>query len=354
MQNNQLNPTINDVRILDERDVPAPKSILYFIHNQLLDKQLSELKVTEIPISRPTYFSKTITACVQNTAPAIMLEYGQINSLRSLARNLKAFLYNLVAKKSKPLSFNTNVFDVRDISPNNIAHLMVQAIPLCLHARDLAGPDIEFIFTKMGAPFKTLLNEFGINPIISNKKIKAPFIKISATRGFAAYNIATAFDCQTFTFLPNVYEKYQFSSGLAGMHKIFISRRGMRGLVNHNEVEQLLTSKGYKTVFMEDYSLAVQLGIASEATDIVAVHGASMGMLVLRKSINSLIEICPPNAYQDYFAVALGDRVKKHIQMMDSFDSRVRFNDYSVIAHYKNQPFSANIVQLNHALAMID
>ena len=105
---------------------------------------------------------------------------------------------------------------------------------------------------------------------------------------------------------------------------------------------------------MEDYSIAVQLGIATEANDIVAVHGASMGMLVLRKNINSLIEICPSNVYQEYFPIALGSRVKTHIQMMDTYDFRVGFHDYSLISHFKSLPFSANIAQLHQALDMIN
>lgn len=354
MQANQDNPLIKDVHVWDEREIVQSTSVVQFICNQSTSDHLAQSNCTDITIQKSTYFNRMVTASVDAMTPAIHKEYRPINSFKSLAQNLKALIANLHAQFSKPVEFKTIVFDVREIEPNNIAHLMMTAIPFCLHTRDLVGADIQFLFNKMAKPYQNLLKAFDIQPIISNKKIKAPFIKVTGTRGHAYYNIINILDCPPITFVPDIYEKYQFTSGLAGMNKIFIARRGARGLTNHVEVEKLLTARGYKAVYMEDYSIAVQLGIASEANDIVAVHGASMGMLVLRKNINSLIEICPSNVYQEYFPIALGSRVKKHIQMMDTYDFRVGFHDYSLIAHFKSLPFSANIVQLNQALDKIN
>ena len=354
MQANQNNPLIQDVQVWDDREIVQSTSVVNFICNQSTNQKLAHPNCSEITIRKSTFFNRMITASVDATTPAINKEYRPINSFKSLAQNLKALIANLNTQFSESLEFKTIVFDLREIEPNNIAHLMMTAIPFCLHTRNLVGADIQFLFKKMAEPYKNLLNEFDIHPIVSNKKIKAPFMKITGTRGHAYYNIINILDCPPITFVPNIYEKYHFASGLNGMKKIFIARRGERGLTNHSAVEQLLAARGYKSVYMEDYSIAVQLGIASEANDIVAVHGASMGMLVLRKSINSLIEICPSNVYQEYFPIALGNRVKTHIQMMDAHDFRVGFHDYSVISHFKSSPFSANVAQLNQALDMVN
>ena len=354
MQASQNKPVIQDVHVWDDREINHSTSVVHFICNQSTSDGLSQPNCTDIPIQKSTYFNRMVTASVDSITPAIHKEYRPINSFKSLAQNLKALIANLHAQFSKPVEFKTIVFDVREIEPNNIAHLMMTAIPFCLHTRNLVGADIQFLFNKMAEPYQNLLKEFDIKPIKSNKKIKAPFIKVMGTRGHAFYNIINILDCPPITFVPDIYEKYHFTSGLEGMKKIFISRRGARGLTNHEEIETLLAARGYKAVYMEDYSISVQLGIASEANDIVAVHGASMGMLVLRKSINSLIEICPSNVYQEYFPIALGSRVKTHIQMMEAYDSRVGFHDYSLISHFKSLPFSANIAQLNQALDMIN
>ena len=354
MQANQNNPLIYDVQVWDDREIVQTTSVVHFICNQSINQKLAQSNCSEITIRKSTFFNRIVTASIDSTTPAIHKAYRPINSFKSLAQNLKALIANLHAQFSKPIEFKTIVFDVREIEPNNIAHLMMIAIPFCLHARNVAGADIQFLFNKMAEPYRNLLKAFDIHPITSNKKIKAPFIKITGTRGHAYYNIIHVIDCPPIAFVPDIYEKYHFSSGLVGMDKIFIARRGARALINQDEVEKLLATHGYKAVYMEDYSIAVQLGIASEANDIVAVHGASMGMLVLRKNINSLIEICPSNVYQEYFPIALGNRVKTHIQLMESHDFRVEFHDYSLISHFKGLPFSANIAQLNQALTMVN
>lgn len=357
MQASQNNPDIKEVCVWDDRELVQPKSVVHFICNQLTSATSGSIEVpssTDIIIQKSTYFNRMVTASIDSITPAIHKEYRPIRSLKSLAQNIKVLIANAQVQFSKPVEFKTIIFDVREIEPNNIAHLMMTAIPFCLHTRNLVGADIQFLFNKMAKPYENLLNAFDIAPIISNKKIKAPFIKVTGTRGHAYYNIINILDCPPISFVPNIYENYHFTSGLVGMSKVFIARRGARGLTNHNEVEKLLAAHGYKAVYMEDYSIAVQLGIASEANDIVAVHGASMGMLVLRKNINSLIEICPSNVYQEYFPIALGSRVKTHIQMMETYDFRVGFHDYSLISHFKGLPFSANINQLNLALAMVN
>ena len=141
---------------------------------------------------------------------------------------------------------------------------------------------------------------------------------------------------------------------LISKEKLFIARRGARGLINHQAIANMLNKIGYTTIFMEDYTIGEQLGIASQAKDVVAVHGASMGMFVLNKQLNSLIEICPPNVYHEYFAVALAQSVKKHIQIIPSFDSNVGYSGWDAIVHFKNKPFSANESQLELALSMLN
>ena len=86
----------------------------------------------------------------------------------------------------------------------------------------------------------------------------------------------------------------------------------------------------------------------------MAVHGASMGMLSANQHINSLIELCPPNVYHDYFVISLSEIVKKHIQLMPSFDFRIAYNNWDKISYFKNAPFTADKNQLELALTMVD
>jgi hypothetical protein len=110
---------------------------------------------------------------------------------------------------------------------------------------------------------------------------------------------------------------------------------------------------GYVTVFMEDYPIRRQLEIAASARDIVATHGAAMGLLVVNKSINSIIEICPPNVYHELFPVALGARIDNYIQIMPSFDINVACAGWPAILKYKSMPFALGDELLEAALGLL-
>lgn len=66
--------------------------------------------------------------------------------------------------------------------------------------------------------------------------------------------------------------------------RIFIARLGTGSLLNQTEVERLVAARGYRTVFMEDHPVAEQLGLASRARTVVAVHGAGRAGLVMNRA----------------------------------------------------------------------
>jgi spore coat protein CotF len=349
MASNQDSPSLKNISILDERPIPTCKKRITLIYNDLLAQQCIEIET-----ERATKFEKLITFMIDDTIAAKLTPISNFTSTRAVARNLKNVILNQYLKLAKPIKASSVVFDTRDTEPNNMAHLMIQIIPLCLHAKNTSKLDVQFIFSKVYQPFLQLLQAFEIKTIFTSRKIQGTFLKVRATRGLAAYEASNVFDCPATTFISGTYDNYKFSSGMQNMDKIFIARRGARSLINHSEVEQLLTQHGYKTVYMEDYAIPVQLGIASEANEIVATHGAAIGLLILRKNIKSLIEIFPPNVYHDYFSVALGDKVNQYIQLISSFDSRVLGNSWGAIWAFKNKAFSADIAQIKKALSLLN
>lgn len=349
MGNSQHVNLVKDIKILDEQIVPHSNQSVTVIIGEPDGNRIVELQV-----KRPVHFEKMVTFQIDDIAHAPKLDFKPINSLRNLLINIRNGLLNAYSALSRPVQYQTPVFDVRCHEPNNIVHLMMHVIPFCLHARQLSGANTKFLVAKMNPPFKKLLEAFNIEPIITRQKISGSFVKIFGTRGLAAYDVINVPDCPPITFVPNLYADYKFASPLVNKYKLFIARRGARGLINHDAIENMLSKIGYQTVYMEDYTILEQLGIASEAIDVVAVHGASMGMLVLNKQLNSLIEICPPNVYHEYFPVALAGSVKKHIQIIPSFDTNVAYSGWDAIVHFKNKPFSANESQIDLALSMLN
>lgn len=348
MNTNPLN-LLSNVSVLDEVDIETAEFPFTLIYSND-----TGMHVNAMTASIPVRVERLVSFSIESLHPSITLPLPTLNSLKSSAVLVRNISFNMFNRFAKILEYDDLVYDFRGVPPNNIAHLMNHIIPLVLHVQKHTSQPIHFVFDKLSPPFKKLLEIFGVNPIVTLRGISGSFVKVFVTRGLAAHNALDIFDTAPYSFLPNSYDSYDFKSGLENIKKIFIARRGERGLVNLDEVEALLTSRGYKTIYMEDYPLEVQLGIASEAKDIVAVHGASMGMLSMNRDINTLIEILPRNIYHDYFTVALGHNVKKHVQIIEYFDRRTTFNPWETIAQLKSQVFSVDIPQLEKALELIN
>lgn len=350
MENSKHFNLIKDIKILDERTVPH--------FNQLVTLIVGEAdgnRILELQVKRSVHFEKMVTFQINDIAcaPKLRLSSTPLNSIRNLLITIRNKLLNAHSQLSCPVEYQDPVFDMRFLVPNNIAHLIFQAIPFCLHVKKLSGANTKFLFAKISPPFKKLLEAFDIEPIITHRKISGSFVKIFGTRGLAAYDISDVQDCPQITFVPNIYANYKLVSPLINKEKLFITRRDARGLINHDAIESMLNKIGYQTVYMEDYTMLEKLGIASEAKDVVALHGAAIAMLVLNKQLNSLIEICPPNNYYEYYAVALAGHVQKHIQIISSFDSKVAYSGWDTILRFKNSPFYVKESQIELALNML-
>jgi hypothetical protein len=241
---------------------------------------------------------------------------------------------------------------MREFEPNNIAHLMVDVIPYYYFARGAIGSEITAVFRSIREPFLSWLKLFNVSLICENRRMSGEIIKICGTRGLAVHDLLSTFDCNGIQFFPDTYSKVTFASDF-GNERIFLARRAPRNLQNQAEVEELTREYGYSTVFMEDYSPNVQLGLAAQAKYVIALHGAAMSLLLLNDRIESIIEIFPPNVYDRMFPACLGRRVARYEQIVSDFDRRVAHSGWDVILSFKNQPFSVPLKLLQKLLSEI-
>ena len=80
-----------------------------------------------------------------------------------------------------------------------------------------------------------------------------------------------------------------------GNEKIYISRINseQRPLDNENAVHELVESRGYKIIHMEDHTLPEQIEIAANATTIVAPHGAGLSNMIFARENCAIVELLP-------------------------------------------------------------
>lgn len=309
--------------------------------------------VQVISVQRPTYFEKVCTVTVEGISSPRTYERPTVRSARSILDRLSWHARGIQIRYAKPLRFNRPVLDTRDQNPRNIAHILMEIIPLCLHARRCVGPDVSFVFDHFGRTWESLCREllaaFEIDPIQTNRKIAGPIIHIRGTRGLAAYDVSGAFDCPHLTFFPDTFRQIDFRRSIQ-YDKIFLARKDTRALINHVEVERLTKAHGYKTVYMEEFSIQDQMSIGANARHVIAVHGAAMAFLSLNQNISSLIELFPPHVYNAYFPIAFGATAREHILVIQEFDERVIHNGWPTILYFKNRPFAANLDLLERAI----
>jgi glycosyl transferase family 61 len=340
--------TQRPVEIISER--PAPEIIntnvmVHYYHSGSYRKLI-------IATRRPTYFEKIVVARVHETLPCLKRPSIPISSIRNCLRYAYHTAGQMTLSLRSPIVLTTPVLDTRGAEPNNMAHLLLNVVPFCLYARSVVGPDIAFLFRNIRSRFRELLDIFSICPIYEPSKVTANVIKIRGTRGLAVYDLLGTFDCEGINFIPEVYSGMEFCSGVK-FERVFLARRGPRGLVNQRETEELVSRYGYNTVYMEDYPLLDQLSIGAQTKHVVAIHGAAMSFLLMSKRIDTVIELLPPNVYHAVFPVCLSPRVLHYEQIIPEFDEVVAHRGWDFISYYKNRPFSVDLKHLESRLSEI-
>ena len=91
-------------------------------------------------------------------------------------------------------------------------------------------------------------------------------------------------------------KKLTIEKSTASLKKLFISRKktSKRYIENEKDVYKLLKKFGFEKVFLDDMSFESQASLFSNATHIVATHGASLANLVFCKPSTKVIELYNP------------------------------------------------------------
>lgn len=302
-----------------------------------------------LTVGRATRFEDVVVAVVEGASAPPRDADGWPATLRDGARLAYRRLRAARSRLAGPLRSAVPMFDVRAVEPNNMAHLLIEVVPLGLHAQDVLGGEVTCVFHDVHGPHRELLDVLGVKATFTPRRLEGRMVRVRGTRGLSAHDLLDMPDMPNLTLLPDVYDRFAFRASRP-RDKIFIARRGARSLLNQGEVERLLAARGYEAVFMEDHPVAEQLGIAASARHVVAIHGAGMASLVMNRGLDSVVELLPPHVYHDLFPMCLADRVKGYALLIPEFDERIQLCDWSEIQSHKATPFAADLDALERAL----
>jgi capsular polysaccharide biosynthesis protein len=291
-----------------------------------------------VPVSRPIRFDQL--SLVSRCQRSAELDPGEPFRPRTL-------LNHLINSAAPPIKVDGYYLDTRLHGPNNVSHLLMELVPLCLLARRALGTDPTFIFLPVSPRFRELLAVFGIRPVCTYRPVVGHGLVAYLSRELAEYPAAHSIpDCPLYDLIGHVYDGMFDDHPRGGSGRLFISRRGERGLTNEAEVKAYLESIGYVTTYFEQLSITDQISAILSAHDVVCIHGAAMGYLGLKDQLNSVVELLPPNVYHNYFPVAFGHKAKRYVQLIPSFNQDVQFSGWDQILRYKQAAFAVDMEQL--------
>lgn len=251
-----------------------------------------------------------------------------------------------------PLALDGAFYDTRFASPNNMGHLLVEILPVCLTIKRHLGEDVTFVVQPIGDRFRELIAAFDLKIVSTDRAVSGRKIETFFRRELSEYPTHTLIEVPKASILDDVYAGISDRfPPIEGFDRIFLTRRDQRALLNNVAVDTFLADRGYRPVFMEDHDIPTQIRIGLSARDVVALHGAAMGYLRLNPHLNSVVEILPPSVYHNFFPLALGPRTNRYKQIVPSFDRDIQFAGWDRIWAAKNTPFHVDTEQLERALA---
>lgn len=269
---------------------------------------------------------------------------------RDVAREVLRDLKRGRATLGPPLRDSRILHDARWQDPNNMAHLILDILPFCMYVQETLGEECRSVFYDLRGPFKEVADRVGLRHFNTPNRIGGRLAKVRGTRGLSGYDVPLTFDVAGITMAPNVYDALSFEPPFRAP-KIYIARRsGGRSLKNAAQIEPLLEARGYRKIYLEDYSVLDQLGIAHQAEHVVSTHGAGMALLAFARGIRSVVEILPPHCYHQYFAMCLDHKVEQYAMVLPANDERLVHEGYWAFRPYMFTEIEVDPKALSHAL----
>ncbi len=305
-----------------------------------------------IRIGCPTRFDEITVATFGGEARPPEFQWSRQATWKGKARILAKRVQDTLTQLRRVTQHAQPIIDLRRHEPNNMAHMLLGVLPICLYAQQSAGFDVTPLINPLQTPYADLIDLFPIQPLITRQRVSAKIVELYGVRGLAAYELQHTPNCPPLAFLPDIYEGIRFDTD-DPIENIFIARKGIRTLANQEDVERVLQARGYVTVYMEDYSVKRQLEIAANAKNVVAIHGAAMALLVLNPIINSVIELQPAHAYHQLYPLCLGRRTKNYSVLLPEYNEAIAHSDWSTISTHKNGPFEVDITSLERSLSEV-
>ncbi|TVQ48136.1 MAG: glycosyltransferase family 61 protein [Gloeocapsa sp. DLM2.Bin57] len=208
--------------------------------------------------------------------------------------NRKALL-SKITKQIKPalkITDNRVFFDARYVFTDNVAHMIINVMPIAVHIARRTCPNINVILPENPKKFTLKVCELmGIPTLVTNQEVEG---KLITFKNFQNSVVPDKFYRSTLELYDEVLAEKIDQLEYPTYKRVFIGRKGTRNITNEPEVEALLKEYGFTKVYYEDIPMEQQWLISKQAEVIVGIHGAAFGALMFNRAKVKVIEIFHP------------------------------------------------------------
>lgn len=218
---------------------------------------------------------------VPETCFSVKMFGGSTRELRLRDWVRKWNLPRRMQRLREPLNLDGILYDGRCASDlENVSHFLSGTLTLLLHAQRVLSehnPEAGSIRVVLHAkPPKfacEMLDILDIPYILTDRELRGTLVSVEKT-------ILRSNETIQHYPIPSLFDNRSLDAEVMPK-RVFLSRKVSRQMTNEAEVDELLGREGFAKCYFEDLSVREQWGIMRDAEEIVAIHGAALGHLLV-------------------------------------------------------------------------
>lgn len=261
---------VDRVHNIDIPAVPIPETRVFAYQTRMSDFDTPSIERIIKPETEMPNHTAQIRLAVENTPTAAECRAVPKSPTQRLRYEVKRYLHS----REPRIDLGDKVaMDFRFSHTGNYAHLIHDVLgPLRMVERALmedsflSGSPINVILPLKAPPLALkVLGQAGVPVICTNSVVSGRLISITQE-----LNVAL---------LPNLVHQPFETWPDPTPEKVYVSRRGVRSVINEDEVARFLADEGFVRVYMEDLPIPQQWSMLGNAKEVVGIHGAGLSSL---------------------------------------------------------------------------
>lgn len=250
--------------------VPIPEARVFAYGTRMSDFDTPSIEIIVKPESEMPCHTVQIHLTATDTLTAVEHWPTPASPSQRLKYEIKRYLHS----REPIVELGDRIaIDLRFSHTGNYAHLIHDVLgPMRMvektikHDSALPSSPIHLILPRKASPIALKVLEYaGIPVICTNAVVRGRLISVSQE-----LNVAL---------LPYLIHQPFEPWPTPTPERVFVSRRGLRCLINEDEVTSFLIKEGFQRVYMEDFPVGQQWSMLGNAREIVGIHGAGLSSL---------------------------------------------------------------------------